>query len=478
MNKPLRTQKSVLLILTLWMGMFLLYSAQAQVDTTKKQTEFSEEFSVSDDVQSIASYTLEDCIKYAFRYSETLKLKDIDVRIAHEEVGENLARGLPKIDAEASYQDNFKIQRSFVPAVLFDPAAEPGVFVPVQFQPKFNASASVTLSQLIFDFSYLLGLKAARAYEDLTRRQADLSKVDIAEQVSKAFYAVLIARERLELLDQNYARLDTLYRETQALFENGFSEQIDVMRIEVSRNNLSSEREKAYSAAILTEQVLKFQMGMPLSDSLIIRGSLEDIDLNLYALEKQPVDYTKRMEYEILNRQAELRALNLRYNKALYYPRLEGYVSYGSNTATGIFGDVWRFNERWFGYGNYGLRLVVPIMDGFKRKHTFQKLRLQMEQVQLQQAQFKRGADIDYEQAYNQLASSLNDLQNQKRNMELAKEVSRVSKVKYQNGVGANLEIIDAETSFKEAETNYYAAYYQAIISKIDLEKALGTLLD
>ena len=101
-----------------------------------------------------------------------------------------------------------------------------------------------------------------------------------------------------------------------------------------------------------------------------------------------------------------------------------------------------------------------------------------MEQSRIQAEQFKKSADIEYEQAYNSLSESLYDLENQKRNMELAKEVSRVANIKFQNGVGSNLEIIDAETSFKEAETNYYAAYYQAIISKIDLDKALGELLD
>ena len=477
MNRPKNKHQFGVFLIVLLFACFAMPSAYCQ-DTTKTDSDFEEEFSIEDDVPAIASYSLDDCIKYAFRYSEALKLGEIDVRMAHEDVGINIARGLPKIDAEASYQDNFKIQRSFVPAILFDPTAEPDVFVPVQFQPKYAGNASITLSQLLFDFSYLLGLRAARAYEDLTRRQVELSKVDITEQVSKAFYAVLIARERLELLDQNYKRLDSLLNETQALFENGFAEKIDVMRTEVSLNNIKVDREKAQASASLTEQILKFQMGMPLRDSLIIEGSLDNIDLDQSNLLKTNVNYDNRLEYEILKRQYNLRSLNLKYNRSLYYPRLEGFVSYGTTTGVNTFGDVLRFNQNWFGYGFYSIRLSIPIMDGFKRKHTLQRVRLEMEQAKVQAEQFKKSADIEYEQAYNSLSESLYDLENQKRNMELAKEVSRVANIKFQNGVGSNLEIIDAETSFKEAETNYYAAYYQAIISKIDLDKALGELLD
>ena len=371
MNRPkIKHQFSVFLIVLLFTCL-AMPSAYSQ-DTTNTDNGFEEEFSIEDDVPAIASYSLNDCIQYAFQYSESIKLSEIDVKMAHEDIGVNIARGLPKIDAGVNYQHNLKIQRVFVAGSLGG-GGDPDQLIPIELSTKYTGSANITLSQLLFDFSYLLGLKAARAYEDLTKRQVNLSKIEVTEQVSKAFYAVLIARERLELLDQNYKRLDSLLRETQALFENGFAEQIDVMRTEVSLNNIKVDREKAISAAALTEQVLKFQMGMPLKDSLIINGSLEDIDLDRSNLLRTGVDYENRLEYDILKRQYALRSINLKYNRSLYYPRLEGVITYGSNTGALNFGDLWKFNQNWFGFGYYGINLVIPIMNGFQGRHNIQK---------------------------------------------------------------------------------------------------------
>ncbi len=443
------------------------------------------DFVIEDNTKAIANYSLDECIDYAFRYSEDLKRSQLDVRIAQEEVGENVARGLPSISAQADFNHNFKIQRGFISAASFatpdlppeqQAALEDSVVV-VQFNTNFAGGASVTLEQLIFDFSYLLGLKAARSYEELERRRIDLTKTEIAEQVSKSYYAVLISEERVELLQQNYKRLDTLLRETTALYENGFAEELDVMRTEVAFNNIKIEKQKAEGTLVLAQQLLKFQMGMPLQDSLILVGSLDDIKLDMSAARDVRLNYANRTELDLLERQKELRDINLRYTRALYYPQLKGFLTYGSTTGSNNFGDFWRFQDRWFGYGLYGFTINIPIMDGLKNRHTLQKIRIEKEQIELDIAKFKRSAEIEVVRSQNMLEEQLLTLESEKRNMELAQEVSRRSQIKYQNGVGSNIEIVEAETAFKEAETNYYTTLYQAIVSKIDLDKALGLLV-
>ncbi|NJL14928.1 MAG: TolC family protein [Microscillaceae bacterium] len=434
-------------------------------------------FRVDDNTSAIAAYDLEGCLQYALRYSESLRLGELDIRAAQADVGENIARGLPQVSAEASFQDNFKIQRSFVPAFLFDDEAPENLFVPVQFQPKYAGSASITLQQLIFDFSYLIGLRAARMYEDLTRTQTQLNKVEIVANVSKAYYAVLVARERIGLLEANYRRLDTLLRETRALYENGFSELLDVQRIEVAYNNILIEKKKAEGAVLLTEQVLKFQMGMPGRDSLAVIGALNDIRLDENLLEVAGQASPKsRIEYQVLEKQKAIREVGLSYARSLYYPSFSGVVSYGTNTGVNSFGDWWRFNERWFGFGFYGFQLNIPIFDGMKRRHTLSKYQIDIDRAEIQMAQFERVSTFEIDQARITLSESILNLENQKRNMELAAEVARVTKIKYQNGVGSNLEVVEAESAYKEAETNYYATLYEALVRKVDLEKAAGTL--
>jgi outer membrane protein TolC len=452
--------------LIFWMSIGLL-SAQEPADT-------SDFFSVEDETIAIASYDLQGCISYAIRNQESVKLAQMNVRTAQAEVGEKLSTGLPQIDASANFQDNFKIQRSFVPAFLFDNTAPEGLFIPVQFQPKYSGNAVVQLEQLIFDFSYLLGVRAAREYVDLQQTQVQFSKVDIKAAVSKAYYGVLVSRERIGLIDQNYQRLDTLLRETRALYQNGFAELLEVQRIEVAYNNIMVERQKAYGTVTLAKQILQYQMGMPVRDSLILSGSIKEIELSSNDYAGSISNPKSRIEYQLFEKQKSLQEINFKYQKSLYYPRLSGVVAYGSNTGVNSFGDFWNFNQNWFGFGYYGINLRIPIFDGFKRKHTFAKTQIELDKIYLQMSQFERSTDFQVAQAQTNFAQSVLTLQNQQRNMELAKEVTRVTKIKYQNGVGSNLEVVNAEADYKEAETNYFATLYEALIRKIDLDRALG----
>lgn len=468
----------------IWIGCLVL-SFQFVWGQVKAQDDEDIFAGLEDDVPAIASYDLEGCIEYAFQYSEIMRRAKLDVEEAAADIGIQKATGLPTITGQANYTHNLEIQKAFAAASSFASGQQlpPDVLralddsiVALNFATKYIGNASIDVEQLLFDFSYLRGLKSARLYENVQRDRLNLSKIDIAEQVSKAYYGVLVTRERLILLEQNYRRLDTLLRETKALNENGFAEKIDVMRTEVAYNNIQTELRKAQAEAQLSVQVLKFQMGMPLRDSLILEGNIREIALDESALVGIVPDPKSRLEYEILNKQESLQNINLAYNRSLYYPSLRANFSLGANTGTNNFGDVWQFRDRWFGYSFYGISLKVPIMDGFRKKYQVRKVKLNLERIEQDRQEFVRGVNIAVEQSRTALYQSLEDLQSQERNMELAAEVNRVTKIKYENGVGSNREVIDAETDYREAETNYYVALYQALVNKVDLDKALGRL--
>lgn len=430
---------------------------------------------VEDQTPAIGAYSLPECIRYAFEYRESLKKQDMEIRIAGAEVKERISVGLPQIRANAGLTHNYLIQKTIIPdGSLF--GGEPGPLA-VEFQPAYSGSASITLEQLLFDASYFIGLRGAEMYRDLIKKQLNQAKVDVAESVSKAYYGVLINDERLKLLDQNLARLDTILKETKALYQNGFVELIDVKRIEVSYNNLKVEKTKTLVLQDFSKRLLKYQMGMPLGDSLALTDKLTDLENSLLPVLEVQSDHTTRIEYDILEYQKELSKINFKYNRSVYYPKLEGFVTYGGNTGTQTLGDFFRFSQRWFSFGAIGLNLSIPILDGLKRSNTLQKYRLNVYKAEEDLKIYKRSYQISVEQYRLALQNALVDMQTQKQNMELAAEVSRLAKIKYAGGIGSNLEIVNAETAFKEAESNYFSAVYDAAISKVDLEKALGVLI-
>ncbi len=428
---------------------------------------------IVDNASGLSEYTLEQCIEYAIDRNENLKKLELNIKSAEVFVNENRSIGLPQLTANAQFVNNFKVQKSILPdGTLF--GGPPGPLA-VEFQPQFSGNIYLNYQQIILDYSYFIGIKAAKAFESLTQKQTLPPKVDIAENVSKAYYGVLVSKERLGLLNQNYTRLDSLLNETAVLYKNGFVEKIDVDRIQVSFNNLKSEKQKVERLIEFSYQILKYQMAMPLTDSLVIAGSLKELNLDTQLINAE-ADYKNRIEHVLLQENKALLALDVRYRKALRYPKLSGFANIGVNTAATRLGDIGNLSDKWFQYGNFGINLSIPILTGFRNKFAIDKAKIELEKVQYDYDLFARTVSFQTAQAKTNLRNALNDFEIQKTNMALALEVSRVARVKYQNGIGTNLEIINAETSFKEAETNYYNALYNAAISLVDLKKALGIL--
>ena len=424
--------------------------------------------------------SLEQCLAYAYQNRIELKKSAVEVEIARAKVRETTGIGLPQINGQAQLTHNYAIQTQFLPANFFasDPASVPADAPPVavRFGVNYASSIGLTVNQIIFNGSYLVGLQASRTYRELSVRQQESTKVEVADAVSKAYFSLLVARERFQLLEQNLQRLDSLLRETKVLQENGFAEGIDVDRIEVSYNNLRVEKQKTERLISLSTELLKFQMNMPESDFLEITGNISDYQNTVVSDDMEKTNYQNRPEYKVLETATRLQQLELKNQKTNYYPSLVAFANLGFNTGANQFSELGDFKNRWFEYGLIGLQLNIPIFDGLQRESKIQQSKLELQKLEYDRQSLERSIDFQTRQAQISYRNAVETLEIERRNIALAQEVVRVSRIKYQQGVGANLEVLNAETSFKEAETNYYAALYDALIAKIDLVKASGKL--
>ncbi len=423
-------------------------------------------------------YTLEAAVDYAIKNNLNIKNTQLDARSAESRIGEIRAAGLPQVNVDASFNYNAIIQRVFLPAQFADPNAPDGAPpIAAQFGVKFSGNVGATLNQLIFSGSYLVGLRAAATYRELAQKNVTQSKVAVAEAVSKAYYSAQVAVERAKVLDVNIERLDTLMRDTRATYEAGFVEKLDVDRLEVQLNNLKTERQKVQNLIELSYTLLKFQMGMPLTDQIILTDIVnEDIVDSLPTLPSNSVDYNNRIEYSVLDTQGKLAELDIKRIRAGYLPSLSAFASYGHNNGRNSFGDL--FSSKWFNNSVLGLNLRIPIFDGFTKKYQLQQAQVTSDKVRIGRDLLTQSIDLQVQQSNITLSNSLETLATQQRNVDLAEEVVRVTKIKYQEGVGSNIEVINAESSLKEAQTNYFAALYDVLIAKVDLSKARGELYE
>lgn len=445
-------------------------------------------------------FTLDQCIKYALENTVEVKNARIDAQIAEAKVKETTGLGLPQIDGSVSLQHNPKLPRFYQKydaeqQSFFDLSGIPGiqsgdvVAFPNVFQLPSNGTAGLTVNQLLFSSSYLIGLKAASTYKSLAYKTETQTQIDIVQGVTKAYYAVLVNTERITLFDANIARVDTLLRNTTALNQNGFAEEIDVDRIRVTLNNLKSERLQFLNLQSLSLNLLKYQMNYPMDKNLNVEGDLTTLKVNeqLFNEYQNDWDYANRIEYQLLETQVKLRELDLKNKYSASIPSLTGFYNYGYSTQSPNIGGLFKTEsavpstnqfgpDKWYSYSSFGVSLNIPLFSGLQRNYQVQQAKLELLKTQNNFSSLKQSIDLSIQQNTTTFKNSLETLKSQDENMDLAAKVARVTKIKYEQGVGSNIEVIEAESSLREAQVNYYNALYDALIAKVDLDKAFAKI--
>ncbi|MGZ5303245.1 MAG: TolC family protein, partial [Bacteroidia bacterium] len=391
-------------------------------------------------------------------------------------------------NASLEFNDFLKLPTSFLPdfispsvyGVLIKegvltpdkfPQGDPALF-PVQFGTKYTATAGVTISQLIFDGSYIVGLKASKTYVDLARKNARRSKIEAAAEVTKAYYGVIVNQRRLDIIDANITRLSKAYNDTKALNEQGFVEKIDVDRLSVTLNSLEVEKQKLQNFISLSNYLLKFQMGMPVDAQLTLTDSISEINFVPQSADK--IDYTKRIEYAMLQTQKNLLTLDLQRHRSGYLPSLVAFGSLSTQAQRNEF-NFFKGGE-WYETALIGGKLSVPIFDGLQKRARIQSSKISLQKTDNDISSLENAIALDITNAKLMYENTNKTLEIQRKNMELAQEIARVAQIKYKEGVGSNLEVVSAEAALKEAQTSYFNALYDVIISQVDLQRATGTL--
>jgi outer membrane protein TolC len=282
----------------------------------------------------------------------------------------------------------------------------------------------------------------------------------------------------INLLEANQKRLDSLLNDTRVMYENGFAEKIDVNRTQVEYNNVNTQLSNANKLLTISRQLLKYQMGMTVTENIEIVEKLRNMEFHIDELFGLEASYNRRIDYSVLETKLALAYLNMKNNKVQYIPNIDLVLGWGMNAGVAKLDNLWKFGEKtiWPSYQVAGLAMYIPIFDGLYKSKIIQQNKLQIQQLGYQKKMLENTINLQVDEKRMTVQSSLDQLDNQKENMKLAEEVYNTARIKYQEGVGSNLEVIEADNAYVLAQTNYYNALYDALLSKIELEKALGVL--
>ncbi|NBC07820.1 MAG: TolC family protein [Bacteroidetes bacterium] len=450
--------------------------------------------------QQATQMTLDEAVQYALENSIRMKNAQIAIADAEQQIVERRSAGLPQLNGGLNFQHYLAVPQQPLPegfdifglfgqvlAVdLYDqlsPMTQAAVDESFSGQPnggdsgeqgvafflRNNFTASVTLDAMIFDGSYFVALQGAREYRKYTKREFATKARDVENATIEAYLPVLLLQENVELLDKNIRNLNQVLFETKALYKEGFAEQLDIDRQELSLSNLQIERENLLRQKEVALSNLKNTIGYPLDQPLVVADDLDKMTLEakrLMAMEAKP---EQRAEVALLDQAIQMNELNIKLNKAGYLPSLRAFGTaqqqyQGNDFETGF----------WAPAAFVGLNVNVPIFDGFNKKAKIERARLELEKARNQREDLLRGLKLEVANARTNYENAEQRLRSQEKNLNLAERIYETAQIKYREGVGSSLEVTQAEQSLYTTQSNYMQAMYDLLLAKERLEMALG----
>lgn len=428
--------------------------------------------------QQASQFSIKQAVEYAKKNNLAQKTKKLDENIAQKKVTEILALGLPQINAGVSYTNNIQIATQRLPNFIND-ALPPGSpkgpeFIDAQFGVAHSLTANAQLNQLIFDGTYFLGLKAAQEFVKISELLTQQSETDLELNTIKSYYSVLMADKRLVLMENSLRSLDSTLFNMRAMAKEGFVEMVDTARISYSLSNLKIQKARLEDQRKIMLNYLKLQMGYPINQPIELTESTESLEK---AIKVSDVagngNVAARAEYKILDQQVKLGLLDVKRYKMGYVPTLNGFLQHQQNTFASK-GNLNQLGDPFFPGTTWGISLNIPIFSGFRQASLIKQADLRLQQYKLNVDQFSQAYENEVFTARTNYLRAVENLDLQKKNVELAKEIKRIAKIKLQEGLGTSLEYTTAETENNTAEASLVIALYELMVAELDYRKATG----
>lgn len=419
-------------------------------------------------VSAQQTITLKDALVYALQNNTKVRNAKLDIEGGRYKVEEVRAQALPQLTGTAGLTYNPIIGQQ---VVNFG-----GQTQTLRFGQKWNSSAGVQLSQQLFNQQVFTGLQAAKSSEEYYNLTAQLTEEQIIELVANNYYQVLVNRQQLNVIDNNIKNIKVIERIISNQYQNGLAKKIDVDRIKVNLTNLETQREQTLNGITQLENQLKYAMGMPVTQEVILPTT------ELTAVTQLPVltdtiSLANRTEIRLLNNTDKLLALQRKAYVSEYYPTLALSGNYTYSSQSSGF-DFLSSNSTAIGFGSsaIGLSLRVPIFNGFLTRAKIRQADVDIAKAKESRKESINGLNLAYENAKIQLRNSLNTINAQQKNVDLAAEIYKSTQNNYNNGLASLTDLLDTESSLTQAQNSYTQALLNYKIAEIQLIKSKGNI--
>lgn len=428
------------------------------------------------------AFSLKQAQDFALENSFSAKSYAIGVDQAKTVVNEAISMGLLQVNGSADFQNFMIIPTTVLPNFVGQAisAQIPGVpagpeYIQAQFGTKYNFSVGANARQQIFDPTWIIGVQGAKMYLEKIRNMDKNNDQDLAGQIEKAYYTVLVSQRSKQLIEKNLATLEKTFLETTEYYKNGFAEESSVDQLSLLVSNLKTSLLKAERQTEIVKNLLKFQMGYDMDKDLQLTEDLESLWLvnNHEALVNSKFDVTKNINYYIADLEITLRGYQVKLEKAKYLPSLGAYVNYSVAAQRNEFNFFAR--ERWFNTAVWGVNLRVPIFDSFMKAATANRAKLEVQRVTDMKTFTEQQLKLQETSARSNYISAFEQLRAEEANIKLAESIRNKTVVKFNEGLANSTELTQTETQLLQTQGAYISSLFQLMNAKAELNKILLT---
>jgi outer membrane protein TolC len=419
-----------------------------------------------------STLSVKESVQFALKNSPMLQKAKLDTRKSLEQIREYKSTGLPQVNASLGFTYNVKLPTQLIPNFF---QGKPDELVPVQFGTDLNTTAGAEVNQLLYSQQYWTGIKAIKAVGNLNQTVELKTEEEVAYNVVKLYYQVQTIYKQRDLIIANLEQINGLLKATDLQYKNGLAKKLDVDQLKVNQITLQTQLQNLSLSYEQGLQALKFAMSMPQEAQLTLSDTLSEIVMpNVDPTYLEPA-YQNKLDLTLLDQQTTLQQLNADQLRATSWPTLRAFGNYNFQGQGNGFGALGK-DQNWFSFSAIGLNVSIPIFDGFYRKSKVEQVKIDMLKIAEDRKQTLQSLQLQYSQAKQQVLSYWNTLSALRENRKVAEEVYAVTQKRYKEGVANVTEVLVAEKTMREVQSNFLGNLLQYQLAKVDLDYANGKI--
>ena len=431
-------------------------------------------------------FSMEQAINYALEHNPVIRNAQYDIQIAKKKVWETTAIGLPQVSGSILYKNIFKVPSMNFPVSymvgmpVYNTADDPNSGINyyqyymdtmsnyVNFGVKEQLTYTLSVNQLIFSGEYLVGLQAARTYKQLSADNLVKQTIEIKDLVTQTYLLILMNTENKKIIDSSRVNMEKLLHETTEMFKQGFVEETDVEQLQITVSGLKDASAEMAKQLHTSRQLLKIQMGMALTDSLMLTDQLATLfqQTDYHAAVMSGYDIKNNIDYRLMLTQVKLARLSLKREQSKILPSIAAFYQHQE------FNRTPKFN---FNFPNMlGVQLQWNIFTSGSRWSKIRQAKLEYEKSLNNQSQAEKNIQLAIMQAKSQLQTATRKYNTEKASLSLSGKIYQRTLEKYKAGTAGSFDLLQAHNQYLTHQGNMVAAMFKILSANSKLNKLLN----